>query len=353
MDPLKARRIREFANHYLLSFGIALVSGVFLGPVFKTPFWIIALVFGFCFGTAFLLIDHLSLGKWKHRSFLVTSLVRTGAYGAAICLGFFSSIATIIYLGSPWSIVDRRFWELVLRVVFGPISWAGILPALLIAFGISTFIAISKKLGPGVIVRWITGKYHTPRAEERVFMFLDIRDSTTLAEELGDLRFSALVRDFMADLSEPVIRTRAEVSHYIGDEAVLVWLPERAFQKDACVRLFTLMRERLAKRAPHYMDQYGIVPGFKAGIHRGTSIVTEVGEIKSEIVYHGDTLNTTARIQGLCNELGYELLVSEAVAERLTEKGVPVGQHSLKGKAEPVMLRGFEPVPVFPANVKA
>ncbi|RYG28084.1 adenylate/guanylate cyclase domain-containing protein [bacterium] len=196
-------------------------------------------------------------------------------------------------------------------------------------------------MGPGVLWRWFTGKYHNPRPEERVFMFLDIRDSTTLAEQLGDLRFSALVRDFMADLSNPVIATRAEVSHYIGDEAVLTWLPNRAFRDDACVRLYRLMRDRIALKAPYYLKHYGLVPGFKAGIHVGTSIVTEVGEVKSEIVYHGDTLNTTARIQGLCDSLGYDLLVSEALASRLKEPGHPLGEHKLKGKAEPIAVRGF------------
>ena len=45
--------------------------------------------------------------------------------------------------------------------------------------------------------------------------------------------------------------------------------------------------------------------------------VLEVGEIKREISYLGDVLNTAARIQGMCNEVGEELLVSENLLERL------------------------------------
>jgi len=32
-------------------------------------------------------------------------------------------------------------------------------------------------------------------------------------------------------------------------------------------------------------------------------VVAEVGEIKTEIAYHGDTINTAARIQEQCNVL--------------------------------------------------
>jgi adenylate cyclase len=35
----------------------------------------------------------------------------------------------------------------------------------------------------------------------------------------------------------------------------------------------------------------------KAGAHVGRVVATEVGTIKSEIVFHGDVVNTTARVQ--------------------------------------------------------
>jgi hypothetical protein len=46
---------------------------------------------------------------------------------------------------------------------------------------------VSRKLGPGVFLNWLFGYYQRPRTETRVFMFLDMRDSTKLAESLGDL----------------------------------------------------------------------------------------------------------------------------------------------------------------------
>ena len=59
-----------------------------------------------------------------------------------------------------------------------------------------------------------------------------------------------------------------------------------------------------------YMNKYGIYPEFRAGIHGGQVIVTWVGEMKKEIVYIGDVLNTTARIQEDCKRLGKDFLIS-------------------------------------------
>lgn len=213
--------------------------------------------------------------------------------------------------------------------------------------GLVMYWQISRKLGPGVLWNWITGRYHRPREEDRIFMFLDIRGSTTLAEQLGNLKFSGMIRDFMVDLTNPVLETQGEVSHYIGDEAVLTWTLKNGLKKANCVRCFFLMRDEIAARASVYQEKYGIVPEFKAGIHLGRVVACEVGSIKSEVVFHGDVLNTAARIQGLCDKLGGELLVSKQLQDAMTERGEYAfeskGAQQLKGKAEEMEVFAVTP----------
>jgi hypothetical protein len=60
---------------------------------------------------------------------------------------------------------------------------------------------INHLLGQNVLLNFITGHYHRPRLEQRVFLFIDIEGSTTLAERLGDLAFHRLVDRFVSDLS--------------------------------------------------------------------------------------------------------------------------------------------------------
>ena len=201
---------------------------------------------------------------------------------------------------------------------------------------------VSSKLGPSAFRNWIRGYYFTPKEEERIFMFLDMRHSTQLAEQLGDLKFSKLVRDFFEDLTDPILESLAEVSHYIGDEAVLTWWPKTGLPDARCLQCFFRMQLAIDRRRAYYMREYGLVPEFKAGAHIGRVVATEVGKIKSEIVFHGDVLNTTARVQGACAEFGVDLLITEALAKRLPETSwldlSPIGGVSLKGKSEKVDL---------------
>ena len=220
----------------------------------------------------------------------------------------------------------------------------------LLSLVINTGFQITRKIGPGMFANWVTGRYYTPREEERIFMFLDMKDSTAIAERIGNLKYSALVRDFFRDLTYPVLETKGEVSHFIGDEAVLTWKPANGLDKGNCVQCFFKMRAAISDRAVYYREQYGFVPEFKAGLHVGPVVATEVGEIKSEIVFHGDVLNTAARIQALCNAEGEPLLLSGELADRLaTPAGFAlrrIGTRTLKGKAHDVEIATVEPTSI-------
>ncbi len=201
---------------------------------------------------------------------------------------------------------------------------------------------VGRKLGKGVLVNWITGRYHHPRLEKRAFMMIDLKGSTTLAEKLGNLAFSSFVSEFFHDVSDAVEETEGEVSHYVGDEVVISWPPRAAFRNDNCLRCFAEVSNSIASRSGFYLAKFGFVPEFRAGLHWGEVVVTEVGDMKSEIVFHGDVLNTTARIQGQCKELGVSLLFSNEVANQLSTGVRAVmssrGDFQLKGKELKVSL---------------
>ncbi len=52
------------------------------------------------------------------------------------------------------------------------------------------------------------------------------------------------------------------------------------------------------------------MPEFKAGFHIGKVITAEIGVIKKDIIFTGDVLNTTARIQGLSNTYEVDMITS-------------------------------------------
>jgi len=85
---------------------------------------------------------------------------------------------------------------------------------------------------------------------------------------------------------------------------------------------------------------------FKAGAPRALSSRTEVGEIKSEIVYHGDVVNTNGPDSGSLRHSRASLLISADLAERLGQVSgfqlEPRGAHVLKGKEQPVSVCAVE-----------
>ena len=80
---------------------------------------------------------------------------------------------------------------------------------------------------------------------------------------------------------------------------MLSWEAEAGLDDLNCLRAFYRFRDQLWARAQHYERRYGFVPEFKAGGNIGEVTGVEVGEIKREIAFHGDVLNTAARIQAL------------------------------------------------------
>jgi adenylate cyclase len=193
---------------------------------------------------------------------------------------------------------------------------------LLTLYGLSllaTILAyqISRKIGPRVLLGLLTGRYLRPVAKHRIFLFLDVKNSTGLAEQLGEERYSQLISDFFQDLSAPVVASRGEIYQYVGDGAVLTWPTAVGAAQARCLECFFAFTRVIAARQAYYRRRYGVVPEFKAGAHLGRVMATQVGDVKSELVYHGDALNTTARIQAECNTLGNRLLVSQELRERL------------------------------------
>jgi adenylate cyclase len=211
-----------------------------------------------------------------------------------------------------------------------------------LALVINFVLQIDSLLGRGVLAAFVVGRYHRPREEERVFLFLDIVGSTALAERLGGPRFLALLDRIYHDIAEPIMAHRGDIHKYVGDEAIVTWRPKDAFPRANCVRCIFAIRARLAERAADYGATFGAQPRFRFGLHGGTVVSGELGDLKREIAFLGDAMNTTARLIDACREHGEDCIASGEVIRRLDlPPGVtarPLGAIALRGKAEPLPL---------------
>ncbi len=197
------------------------------------------------------------------------------------------------------------------------------------------FILMRDSFGYGVLPNFILGRYNKPKEERRIFMFLDLKSSTTIAEKLGHIQYHNLLNDFFDDINDSIIFSKGEIYQYIGDEITVSWTMKNGIENANCLRCFFNIRDKIKSNSTRYTERFGLVPDFKAGLHCGKVTIGEVGVIKKEIVFTGDVLNTTARIEELCNTYSVKLLVSKKLLDLLQ-----IENRYIKSKIAEITLRG-------------
>ncbi len=310
-------------------FGQEVVDGPQFGlSGFVVVYAILGLITGLIFGAVDFLLPRSFL---KRTSFGKALLLRTATYFAIFILITAAGVTTFTYFDKneiALSDFVNFFFSSEMLLVF--------LYFFSVVFLIHFVKEVDRKFGPGNLLRMLRGSFHKPKEVERVFMFLDLKSSTTIAEQIGHLKYSQLIQDCFSDL-EIVFKYKAEVYQYVGDEAVLTWTMQNGTAGSNAIKAFFSFKHQIQKRAEYYQKNYDLVPEFKAGLNAGRIVVAEVGEEKREIAYHGDTINTAARIQSECAIQGEEILISKNLYELVVSDNQftfsPKGEVQLKGKS--------------------
>lgn len=261
--------------------------------------------------------------RWRESPFLVVLVTRSLVWLAVIVVGIGLPLLTVAQL-SLADVVDQTF------VISVAVSFVAAL--------LSNFVGqVNRLLGRRVLVRLILGRYHRPREEVRVFLLIDLRGSTQIAERLGNMRYHSFLKRFISDVTAGVARYRGEVHRYVGDEVILTWTAEEGLRNARCVRTVFAISDTLEAARTEYEADFGVAPSFWAGLHLGPVIAGEIGTIKHEIAFLGDTLNAAARIEQACKEFQHQFLASTDVVSALDLSG-DIAAESL-GRIE---LRGIQ-----------
>ncbi|MBT8386226.1 MAG: adenylate/guanylate cyclase domain-containing protein [Ignavibacteria bacterium] len=255
-------------------------------------------------------------------------------------LSMFNSLLN--FSGGDWNKAISDMGRFIGNFAF----WSVILYIAATLFTALFFSEINQYLGDGVLLNFLFGKYHRPKEETRIFMFLDIKSSTTIAEELGHQKYFELLKAYYADMTLPILESHGQIYQYVGDEIVVSWTKKDGMYKNNCIRCFSEIQAAIARRSGFYNKTFGRVPEFKAGYHIGEVTTGEIGVIKKDIIYTGDVLNTTARIQAECNTHSALALISgELLGNLQKEQAVSfrkIGEMTLRGKTEAISMYSIE-----------
>lgn len=208
---------------------------------------------------------------------------------------------------------------------------------LFIVLGTIAGFLINDKYGPGNLRSFFLGRYFRPQREEHIFMFLDLRSSTYIAQVLGEQLYFNFIKDVIRDATPVILKHKGRIYQYVGDEITVSWWMNQGLNKLNCIRCPMEVRKVFNHRSSYYTATYGVVPDFKAGLHCGPVMVGEIGVVKRDIAFSGEVVGTSARIQNRCNHLEVNLLISHDLKELLPWQGsrlVPEhkGDLLIKGK---------------------
>ncbi|MCP4318996.1 MAG: adenylate/guanylate cyclase domain-containing protein [Hyphomicrobiales bacterium] len=322
---------------YVTLIGLSVVCGPIYGLIFipdlsNTPLWPMALdgaIGGsLLWGCTILLWPSRICAPLRRLAFpwhiiLLLALV-------ALCIPLTGSISSSIQSG-----------KFVLILGFGP-GWTLYLYILAIATLTLVIIQIAQVIGPRILGNMLMGRYHDPVEERRIFLFIDLIGSTALARQLGDLGTQRLLTRYFFDLGQPVAEHGGEIHAYVGDEAIITWPFEKGADEGRCIRCFFAVQDRLKANAETYKKMFGEAPGIRAGLHGGHVVISECGDTKKSIVYFGDTMNTSARLEGEAKRLEKDLIVSAELLQaiRLPSEftAEPLGDVKLHGHTSPTAL---------------
>jgi adenylate cyclase len=310
-------------GHPLLGFG-GLPRGVLTGVVIT--------------GTLFSLEKVLAqpgMAQLRGTPFLVHLAIKTALYLVIILFGL--SIGGWVF-PTP---AEVGFWCRIRR--------QDVLFSFAVVLSVRFIDDINHLLGQNVLLNFVTGRYHRPRLEQRIFLFIDIEGSTALAERLGELAFHRLVNRFVVDITDPIVAADGEIHRYVGDELIATWKLADGIADARCVRACFDALDRLAELSPVYLRDFGARVQCRAGLHCGPVVTGEMGSVKKEIVFLGDTVNTAARIQEFCRQTGDRVLASATLVDLLElPSGItkrPLGDMRLRGKESHIVLYALDKKP--------
>ena len=260
-------------------------------------------------------------GRWMRNIHPLHSIV---IYTTVVVLMFVAAINLTHLLLWP-------FYQL--RV---PYSRLPFLLPVVIAFSIVGIVVMRTVhfIGIETLFHLTIGTYHRPVIQEKVLVFLDINNSTGLAERLGAIETKSLVGKFLFDISKPITDHGGEIYLYKGDGLIALWDWREGIKDNRILRAIDDVFATIARERREFLQQFGVVPSFRVGIHGGEVVVSEQGDTKRAIGVYGTTINIAARMEEAAKTHNVPCAISGDVAEALAdhdERLLPIGHEKVRG----------------------
>lgn len=315
-----------YAKHLVVFFIMLAIAGFIIGLKDETiwqdlqvpaTFWGI---YSFCW-LFYFEFGKTKLGQWIRYLHPLQSFLFYLIYmGIAIAASF--SATASIYKG--WDLVH----DIPKEMYFSFLALSAVIPT--VSIGALKVIDI---VGAGHIFHFLIGTYHRPVSRQKIVLFLDMVGSSSIAERLEPKDSMAFIARFIFDASLAFRIKGGDIVNYTGDGLVVLWPLDKA---DNAVESVDTLTHIINKNKDYYKKKFGIVPSFRIGIHGGEVIISQIGEEKLFLGLYGDVVNTAARLEQMCKEIGTHLLFSKTVRQYMSlsmkNQSKHLGKRDVRGR---------------------
>jgi len=253
----------------------------------------------------------------------------------------------------PVASIILTFWiALVVRGVFDAIVAVVERLRLQQSFAGQVSPAVMKEMLGGSLSPGVSGQL-----AEVCVLFSDVRDFTTLSEEMPPDVITTVLQRYFDGMVHAVHRFEGTVDKFIGDGMmVLFGAPQKVSDPcGAAVQCALAMMSQLDALNVEFAREGLPQLTIGIGINYGTVTVGNIGSSEGHNYSAiGDAVNVAARVEGLTKDLGRKIIITEAVVSRLggAFNFDPLGTHNVKGHS-PVKVWGIRTARVAPAAVEA
>lgn len=206
---------------------------------------------------------------------------------------------------------------------------------------------LEKKVSKSVAEQLIntdSNVFSTSKREISVF-FSDIRDFTTISENMDAADLVEFLNTYMTPMSDIIFKYNGTVDKYIGDAVMAYFNAPNDLENHAdCalqaaieqIKALKILNEDWGKKGLPYIN-IGI------GINTGECIVGEMGSLsRSDYTCIGDGVNTASRVESSCKNYKANILISHNTLAALKDASIYelelVDELKLKGKDETTKL---------------
>jgi len=181
--------------------------------------------------------------------------------------------------------------------------------------------------------------------EEReiTVLFSDIRGFTTLSEQTTPKELVRILNTYFSAMTKEILRYNGVLDKYIGDAIMAFWGAPIGDprQADNALRASLGMVKALAELNKEFKKKGDPEIKIGIGLYTGPAIVGNIGsELRFDYTVIGDTVNASARLEGLTKEYKVPIILGERTKNKLTESYElkSLGPVSVKGRKEHINI---------------